>query len=196
MDESKKADVVTEKQTVEELLGFIEQDGYLLLADTQVFTALPRSKNSSWQKVVRQFGASQTHAANNGLRGQILVIGNQIPQQQFMTRVSSDFFLTPVTQGVAIVPNGWKMRFNVGQCAVARNQLASLSILLNARIQSPEKVETGVTIDSQQGEISTFNTVTAIDNELVVIGVPSPESPSDELLMTIKLRLIRLAKEK
>ena len=185
----------SEKETVEKLASFILQDGYLLLADTQVFTTKPNGKDAGWQTVANRFGTRRIYQANNGLHGQLLTIGNQIPRQKLLRTVGTDFELTPVTQGVAIVPNGWKMRFNVGQCA-AKSPLASLSVLLNARVLSPEKVATKLILDSRSGEISSFDTVTAIDDELIVIGVPSPVEPSEDLLMTVKLRLIRLVKEK
>ena len=155
-----------EKKTVEELIQYIEKDGYLLLADTQVFTARPRTPVASWQKIVRRFGAGRIYSANNGLQGKVLSIGNQIPTNRFLGIVGTEFWVTPVSQGVAIVPNGWKMRCNVGQCSI-QDKLASLSVLLNARIHSPEKVEANVTLDTKKGELSAFNTVSAIDNELI-----------------------------
>ena len=185
----------SEKETVEKLASFILQDGYLLLADTQVFTTKPRGEKADWQKVANRFGTRRIYQANNGLYGQLLTVGNQVPRQTLLRTVGSEFDLTPVTQGVAIVPNGWKMRFNVGRCAV-KSPLASLSVLLNARVLSPEKVVTKLTLDSRMGEISSFDTVTAIDDELIVIGVPSPVESSEDLMMTVKLRLIRLIKEK
>ena len=185
----------SEKETVEKLITFILQDGYLLLADTQIFTTKPRGKEAGWQTVANRFGTRRIYQANNGLYGQLLTVGNQIPRQTLLRTVGTEFDLTPVTQGVAIVPNGWKMRFNVGQCAV-KSPLASLSVLLNARVLSPEKVATRLVLDSRLGEISSFDTVTAIDDELIVIGVPSPVEPSEDLMMAVKLRLIRLVKEK
>ena len=183
-----------EKETVEDLVKFIEQDHYLLLADMQLFTVQPRISGANWQKVIRRFGASRIYAANNGLTGKILSIGNQIPYQQFLATVGNEFLLTPVTQGISIVPNNWKMRFNVGQCAI-RKDIGSLSVLLNTNIRSPEKVETNITLDSAVGEITSFNAVSAIDNELVIVGIPTPTETQDELLVTIKLRLIRLIRE-
>lgn len=185
----------SEKETVEKLTAFILQDGYLLLADTQIFTTKPRGKEAGWQTVANRFGTRRIYQANNGLYGQLLTVGNQIPRQTLLRTVGTEFDLTPVTQGVAIVPNGWKMRFNVGQCAV-KSPLASLSVLLNARVLSPEKVATRLVLDSRLGEISSFDTVTAIDDELIVIGVPSPVEPSEDLMMAVKLRLVRLVKEK
>ena len=184
----------SEKETVEELLKYIEDDGYLLLADTRVFVAHPRVPGANWQKVLRRFGVGRVYAANNGLKGKILGMGNQIPTERFLAAVGTEFVVTPISQGVAIVPNGWKMRLNVGQCSIY-DRLATLSVLLNARIRSPEKVETNVTLDTKQGELSSFNTVSAIDNELVIVGVPEPGRDKNEILTTLKLRLIRLMKE-
>ena len=183
-----------EKKTVEELLSYILEDGHLLLADTRVYTARPKTPMVNWQKVIRRFGAGRVYTANNGLVGKILSIGNQIPEQQFMSTVGTEFAVLPVSQGVAIVPNGWKMRFNVGQCSLG-DKLSTLSILVNAQIRTPEKVEANITLDSKKGELSSFNTVSAIDNELIVVGVPAPDSKGEELLATFKLRLIRLVKE-
>ncbi|MBR6411801.1 MAG: hypothetical protein IKS41_01400 [Alphaproteobacteria bacterium] len=183
-----------EKKTVEELLAYILEDGYLLLADTRVYGARPKTPMVNWQKIVRRFGAGRVYSANNGLVGKILSIGNQIPEQEFIKTVGTEFAIMPVSQGVAIVPNGWKMRFNVGQCSVG-DKFPSLSILVNTQIRTPEKVETNITLDTKKGELSSFNAIAAIDNELMVVGVPAPGSRDEELLATLKLRLIRLVKE-
>ena len=183
-----------EKQVVEDLLSYILEDGYLLMADTRVYTARPKTPAVNWQKVVRRFGAGRVYSANNGLVGKVLSIGNQIPEQEFMDAVGTEFAVLPISQGVAIVPNGWKMRFNVGQCS-AGDKLSTLSILLNTQIRTPEKVETNITLDTKKGELSSFNAVAAIDNELMVVGVPTPDVKGEELLATFKLRLIRLVKE-
>ena len=183
-----------EKETVEELMKYIEDDGYLLLTDTQVFTARPKTPVANWQKVLRRFGIGRVYTANNGLRGKILGMGNQIPTERFLAAANTEFIVTPISQGVAIVPNGWKMRLNVGQCSIY-DRLSTLSVLLNAKIFSPEKVEANVTLDTRQGELSSFNTVSAIDNELVIVGVPEPGRGKNEILTTLKLRLIRLVKE-
>lgn len=184
-----------EKATVEQLIASVVQDGYLLLADAQVYAATPKASDSNWQRIVRKYGAGRVYSANNGLIGKVLAIGNQRPVQEFMAALESEFTLAPVSQGVAIVPNGWKMRFNIGQCSV-RDDMASLSVLLHTWIRSPEKVETDITLDSQSGEMGSFNTVSAIDDELIIIGVPMNKNSSDELFATLKLRLIRLVKEK
>jgi GNAT superfamily N-acetyltransferase len=183
-----------EKETVEELLSYIKKDGYLLLADIQVFSATPKSSNTNWQQVIRQFGAEQIYSANNGLSGKILTMGNQIPTQKFLKTAETEFNIMPLSQGVAIVPNNWKMRFNIGQCS-SNKDLTDLSVLLNARILGSDKIETNVTLDSRKGEIGSFNTVAFVDNELLMVGVPLPNASQEEFLTAIKLRLIRLEKE-
>ena len=70
-----------------------------------------------------------------------------------------------------------------------------MSVLLNARVLESEKIETNVTLDSRKGEISSFNTIAFVDNELLMLGVPMPNAPYNEFLTAIKLRLIRLEKE-
>ena len=176
------------------LLKYILQDGYLLLADTQIYTVKPKTKGTNWQNIIRNYGSDKVVSANNGLLGKILTVGNQYNHEQFMKNVANAFTVSELSQGVAIVPNNWKMRFNVGQCSYNK-EMASFSVLLSTYIKSPEHVETDVTFDSKIGEITSFNTVSAIDDELVILGIPV-EQKNLELMATLKLRLIRLVKEK
>ncbi len=184
----------SEKETVDTLLQYILQDGYLLLADTKIFTVKPKAKDVNWQSIIRNYGPEKVVSAKNGLLGKILTVDNQYNHQQFMERVNRDFIISELSQGVAIVPNNWKMRFNVGQCSYNK-EMATFSVLLSAYIKSPQRVETDVTFDSKVGEISSFNTVSAIDDELIILGIPV-EQQNLELMATLKLRLIRLVKEK
>lgn len=183
-----------EKNYVEELLSYIEKDGYLLLADIQVFSAKPYSKDTNWQQIIRRFGPERIYSSNNGLSGKILTMGNQIPFQDFLKNAENDFSITPISQGIAIVPNNWKMRFNIGQCSTD-NTMENLSVLLNTRILNAEKIETNVTLDSKKGELGSFNAIASVDNELLMVGVPMPNNIKDEFLTAVKLRLIRLIKE-
>lgn len=186
-----------DKATVESLIDYIVNDSYLLLADTQVYRLTPKTSEANWQKTVDTFGAGKIYSATNGLMGKALITGHHTKTQGLLSTLGHDFTVTPISQGVAIVPNGWKMRFDVGRCAFP-HESSSLSVLLNARIRSTDTVETDVTLDTRAGEVSTFNTIGALDNELVILGIPSlnPTTPDgSELLVTLKLRLIRLIKE-
>ena len=83
----------------------------------------------------------------------------------------------------------------MAQCA-PRGDLGSLSVLLNAYVKSPDKVDTNITFDSRGGEIATFNATAALDDEMVIFGIPyGLDAGSDQLMATLKLRMIRFVKE-
>lgn len=184
-----------EKEKVEELTRYIIQDGYLVLADTQLYRVAPASPRANWQSVVQAYGPARVYSVSKGINGQLLTLGNQRPAQTFLKALAGLYNITPVSQGVAIVPNGWKMRFNVAQCA-PRGDLGSLSVLLNAYVKSPDKVDTNITFDSRGGEIATFNATAALDDEMIIFGIPyGLDAGSDQLMATLKLRMIRFVKE-
>lgn len=182
-----------EEEKVNQLLNTIVTEGTLLVADIQVYTVAPKSAHARWQSVVEDYGVEHVYSANNGLSGKILSMGHQRPMNGFLDTLTRDYYLTPTSQGVAIVPNNWKMRFNVGQCASVKD-MDSLSVLLNTQIQNAEKMKTNITLETRAGEISSFSAVPALDNELVILGVPPLTPQGNELLLTIKIRMIRLIK--
>ena len=90
------------------------------------------------------------------------------------------------------------MRFDVGRCAMTPGAVSSISVVLNAGIKNPQEVETSVSLNTVQGEISTFKGWTAVDEELALIGIPASVAglgSDNELLITLKLRFIRLLSE-
>ena len=183
-----------EKEVIEQLMADILKDAYILIADTNVYRLTPYTQ-ATWQDVVNRFGASRVHASRNGLMGKMLTMGHQAEAQSFMNTLAQDFSIEPISQGIAIVPNGWKMRFEVGRCVVNPAEKSSLSILLTTQIQTPKIVDTTVTLDTYAGEVATFDARTAIDDELAIIGIPAltQDNPlGQEQLITLKLRLIRL----
>ncbi len=187
-----------EQQKVQELLDYILKDGNLLLADVQVYRLHPLHADANWQSVVANFGAGRIHTAQDGLVGKMLTMGHQQRFEHLRDSLLPNYDLDLISQGVAIVPNGWKMRFDIGKCAFKKQDLSSLSVLLNTRIKSAEFIETSVTIDTAKGEITTFNTIDAIDNELAIIGIPAfpvENGSFEEMLFTLKLRFIRFTKE-
>ena len=91
------------------------------------------------------------------------------------------------------------MRFDVGRCAVNPTAVSSVSISLNAGIKTPEEIETTISLNTAGGEISTFKGWTGVDEQLALIGIPASViglSSNNELLITLKLRFIRLLEGK
>ena len=94
-----------EKEKVEELTRYIIQDGYLVLADTQLYRVAPASPRANWQSVVQAYGPARVYSVSKGINGQLLTLGNQRPAQTFLKALAGLYNITPVSQGVAIVPN-------------------------------------------------------------------------------------------
>jgi hypothetical protein len=185
------------EKVVQELVDYILQDSKLLLADIQLYRLTPIKQGSNWQEIVNDFGAGRIYTAQKGVVGKMLSMGHQRHSEHLKASLGLGYNVTKISQGVAVVPHGWKMRFDLGRCAPNISDVSSLSILLNANIKTPESIDTEITVDTQMGEITTFDVITAMDNELAIIGVPAFEGKTgmnDELLFTLKLRFIRFVK--
>lgn len=182
-----------EEEKVKDLLSRIVSDGQMLLADTQVYTIAPISAGANWGNVIQQFGIDKVYTANTGLMGKLLSMGHQKKASDLISTLQSFYQITPISQGMAIVPNGWKMRFDIGKCAANAYSGTSLSLLLNPRIKKDGVIDSQVTLDTTAGELSTFKVNTAVDNELAIIGIPDQlTGTASELFVVLKLKLIRL----
>lgn len=188
----------SDQEKVQELINYILRDSKLLLVDTQVYSLTPKVANANWQTVINRFGPGRVYTSNTGLMGRMITMGHKEKAESLLAALAPSYSTTLVSEGVAIVPHGWKMRFDVGRCAKTQGNLSSLSVLLSTNIKSPDSVDTAVTLDTLSGEITTFDVSTAIDNELAIIGIPAAVDKSvggSELLVTLKLRFIRLIPE-
>lgn len=185
-----------DQQKVQELIDYILKDSKLLLADTQVYMLTPRAQNASWQNVINRFGPGRVYTSNNGLMGKMITMGHKNHSEDLLAALNPVYNASLLSEGIAIVPHGWKMRFDVGRCSLNQQNISSLSVLLNTDIKSPQDVRTVVSLDTMSGEITTFDALTSIDNELAIIGIPGAvvRQPG-ELLITLKLRFIRLIPE-
>ena len=186
-----------EEKTVNDLMAGILQDGKLLVADTQVYALTPTGQ-ADWQQVVNRFGPGRVYTATNGIAGKILSMGHKNKAEDLLAALRPNYRPTLISEGVAIVPHGWKMRFDVGRCAVSSGTVSPLSVGLSTRIKNPQEVETSVSLDTTGGQLSTFQVWTKVDEELAVIGLPMSAvgmGTDGELLITLKLRFIRLLSE-
>lgn len=186
---------VAQKKQVQSLLDTILKNGYMVVANTSVYTLAPRLPAASWQRIVERFGVEKVFTANNGLVGKALTMQTQRRTSDFMKSLGQEFDIRLISQGVAVVPSTWKMRFDIGKCAVD-NVPNTLSVLLSAWVKSPQAIETTITLDTPGGEVASFNTISGIDNEIALIGVPASAETQVEAFVTLKLRLIHLISER
>ncbi len=186
-----------EAEKIRDLISYILKESKILVADVRAFRLTPLKTDPQWQRVVNDFGAGRVYTTQNGLVGKLLSMGHQKHSQHLISSLSQDYAITQFSEGVAVVPNNWKMRFDIGRCTTDPTETVSVSVLLNANVKSPDTVETTLTLDSARGEITSFDVISAIDEELAVVGVPVFEREKqgeEELLFTVKLRFIRLVK--
>ena len=188
-----------QKEVVEQLVSGIVSESQLLLLDIGVYQLNARNpKGIQWQKVVDDFGVSRIHSEESGLVGKVLTMGHHKKADGLINALKQNYTVDKISQGVAIVPHTWKMRFDVGRCAIHQKDINSLSFLLNTNIQSSDVIETNITLDTLSGEISAFNAISGLDDEIVILGIPASVIQSGkvgELLVTLKIRLIRLVSE-
>lgn len=182
-----------EEKKVKDLLDRVVSDGRLLLADTQVYAISPITTSSNWGNVVQKFGVENIHSSNKGLMGKLILMGHQKTANHLINSIKQFYQVIPISQGMAIVPNNWKTRFEIGKCAINTYMGSSLSLLLKPHIQQNGQIDSQVTLDTTKGELSTFDVNAAIDNELAIIGIPDQITHSaSELLVILRLKLIRL----
>ncbi len=186
---------LAQKKQVQALLDDILKNGYMVVANTSVYTLAPKLPAASWQRIVERFGVEKVFSANNGLIGKALTMPTRRRTSDFMKSLEKEFDIRLISQGVAVVPSMWKMRFDIGKCAIS-NVPNALSILLNAWVKSPKAIETTITLDAPGGEIASFNTISGIDNEIALIGVLADAATQAEAFVVLRLRLIHLLSER
>lgn len=187
----------SEEKTVNALMENILKDGKLLVADTQVY-AMSSVTSANWQDVVNRFGPGRVYTATNGMSGKMLTMGHKSKIDDLLSKIHPNYKAMLLSEGIAVVPHGWKMRFDVGRCAVSPSTVSSVSVVLNAGIKNPQEVETSISVKTAKGEITTFKGWTAIDEKIALIGIPASTIGLDatqELFITLKLRFIRLLSE-
>ncbi len=181
-----------EEKRVRDLFKQILSNGQLIVTDTEIFAVSSMNTAGNWGDILQTFGADKIHTSNNGLMGKLLSMGHQTNPNALMESVQKYYQVSPISHGVAIVPNNWKMRFDIGKCASNAYMQDQLSLLIYPHIRTDGTVDMRITLDSKKGEMSTFQVNAAIDNELAVIGIPDGTQPNTELLAVMKLKLIRL----
>lgn len=185
-----------EEVRLQNLLAQMTEKGQFLVADTAIYSISSSNMNGNWGEIIKTFGADRIHTSNNGLMGKLLSMDHQRNSDNLMDAIRKYYYVSPVSQGSAIVPSGWKMRFDIGKCATGNYVQNQLSLLIYPYIKEDGRVDAQITLDSASGELSTFRVNAAIDDELAIIGIPDQMGFGSELLAVMKLKLIRLVNGK
>ena len=189
------------QKIISSLVDAIKQSPNLLLFDIQVYRMVKSSKCSpmDWQKIVQDYGVTRINSSVNGIVGRVLSTGRQTTRQTLLEMLRQYGSVNLISEGVAIMPNGWKVRFDIGQCAKAQVPEQALSMLFQSNILSNNRAESNIALDTASGEITSFHTVYGIDDTLNIIGVPgsvfNPDwGDSVEYIITLQPKMVKLVK--
>ncbi|MBR6729903.1 MAG: hypothetical protein IKL90_00975 [Alphaproteobacteria bacterium] len=180
-----------EEKTVKDLIESIQTNGEMLVADTQAYHL---SSFADWNKILYTYGHDNIFSATNGLQGKLLVLNSASQSNSFLKATQTANTLNLLSEGISVVPNGWRMFFDISKCAVKNSPAPHLSLSINPKMDSDSKIEALITLNTQQGEISSFSINAALNDELAIIGIPNI-AIGGELLVLVKLKLIRLVGE-
>lgn len=180
-----------EEKTVKDLIESIQANGEMLVADTQTYQL---GSQANWGKIIQAYGHDNVFSATNGLQGNLLVLNNTRRSHSLLNVIQQTNPVTLLSEGISVVPNGWRMFFDVSKCAVRNNIAPYLNLSINPKMDSESKINALITLNAQQGEISSFNINATLNDELAIIGIPNI-AIGGELLILVKLKLIRLVGE-
>ena len=189
------------KKTILELVNAIKQSPSLLLFDIQVYrlTKINPNIKLDWQNLVQNFGVTRINSSVNGIMGRILSMKHQPNNRTIIDMLKPYGSVNVISEGVAVMPNDWKVRFDIGQCTKFQTPEQNLSMLFQSSILSENRAESNIALDTPNGEITAFHAVYNIDDMLNVIGIPGKVfnpawGDNIEYIITLKPRMVRLVK--
>lgn len=189
------------KDKVDQLIRLFDTEPSLIVFDVQVLRVKPygASKEIVWQDLVDIFGADKIKFMLKGVLGRALVTGYEINSRSLRNFLNARGSVTQVSEGMFIAANKWRARFDVGRCGYMSMPEAQLSIMAQTELYGERRMNTAITLDSDQGEITAFNAKSRLGDNIVLIGIPS-SSFSDSLngyetIVILTPHVIRLVKE-
>lgn len=187
------------EDTIMRLVNTFQEDPRLVLMDVKVYRlATQASCEINWQDVIQTFGIKRVNMSINGIRGRILTTDHQRKNYTLPDYLKKYADVTLISQGVAVMPTGWKVRFDIGQCMNFATPERDLSLLLQSNIQPSNRIESNIALDTVNGEVTSFYSLYGVDDSLNIIGITGKVFNASwngiEYLITMKPRILRLVK--
>lgn len=177
---------------VQNLLDTLRKRPQLLVLDVKFYRLSPGVED--WEPIVKQFGAKRVNSSLNGLAGRLLISDHQKKGWTLVQDLSKQVSVTPICEGIAVMPENFKVQFMLGLCSDGQGR--DLVMNLNGIVHDTDKLQTTFSVSTKQGEITAFNAIYDIDDTLAVIDLPNtifgPTAADVEYFMTLKPRLVRL----
>ena len=186
---------------VRKLIGLFDTEPRLIVFNVQILRVKPygASKEIVWQDLIKIFGDDRIKIVSDAVLGRALVTDYDINAKSLHNFLNERGSVTRVSEGMFIAANKWRARFDVGRCGYMSMPEAQLSFMAQAELYGERRMNMKVTLDSDQGEITSFETNSRLGDNIVLIGIPSV-SYSDSLkgyetVVILTPSVIKLVKE-
>lgn len=185
---------------VRRLVDSFIQNPEMLVMDIQVYLlyAHPSQETINWQAIIEQFGPQKVNVSENGLQGRLLITDHLKKSKSLLDIVKENTDSHLVAEGIAVMPNNWYVRFDIGQCARFSEQERDMSLVFQSMVRSAKKVQSELALDTINGEVTSFNAFYGIDDTIYMIGIPgkifNQIGNKMEYMIVMKPKLIRLVK--
>ena len=194
----------TERE-VAKLISDVASKKYVLAWDIDVYRVYPKTDSAIvWMNMLPAFGENNVRMSVPGVVGRALVVSPEINTKTLQEFISQQANLVLESQGTFANPNGWKSRFDIGQCG--KEDRLETDLIIGATgtygdYGGYKKIDSKIVLSTTNGELSSFNVPSSIGDNYVIVGIPThsfvttPEtliSPFAELVVFISPRLISI----
>ena len=189
------------EEKVKNLIELFDTEPNLIVFNAQVLRVKPygTAKEIVWQELVDIFGADRIKFMLKGVMGRALVTDYDINPKSLKNFLDARGSVTQVSEGMFIAANKWRARFDVGRCGYMSMPEAQLSIMAQTELYGERRMNTEITLDSNDGEVTAFTAKSRLGDNIVLIGIPAA-SFSDSLngyetVIILTPNVIKLVKE-
>lgn len=187
------------KNQVLNLINYFEENPVLIAFDVRVFTLYPyNNQDIDWQAMTSVFEFGAIKSSRTGVLGRVLTTSNDINVSTLNAFLGQQARVEPVAEGKFVVPNVWFSRFDIGKCAPRSSSAADLSVLAKASFEQNDKIFTDLTLESRDGEITSFDVRSKLGENFLVIGLPNGifgvNKPKSETIVFMVPRIIKTLK--
>ena len=192
----------TDVETLDKINTLIEEfenNPTMVMYDVSIFRVLAKEPcGVVWNDLLKEFKFGSIATTQTGVIGRVLTVTNDISNEKLREFVSKYATIQDISEGRFVVPTRWFSRFDVGRCGKLDNMEYPLSLLAKAGIGKRNRIESEITLDTTDGEITRFKVSNKLGENFLIIGLPSeifgPATQGTETVVFIVPRLVRMLK--
>lgn len=187
------------KNKITTLINYFESNPNLVAYDVSVFKIYPHDGcDVEWKNLLDAFHFGSITTAQTGVIGRVLTTTNDISLENLRHFLGKSADIVSVSEGKFVVPNLWLSRFDIGKCGKMKCPESEMSVLAEASVEKGNYINTDITLENTQGQITQFNVRNKLGENFMIIGLPNElfgqKKPRSETVIFVVPRLIRTLK--